>query len=92
MIYADKEFWIAALERAIKSAGQGAVLGWGAGTFTNVGEVVSAGQAVLFAAVGMFILSIFTSIGSAQLGSSQGPSLAGETLVIPGEVVSDDNA
>lgn len=80
MIYASKEFWIATAERAIKSAGQGAVLGWGAGTFTDVGEVISAGQAVLFAALGMFILSVFTSIGSAQIGSNQGPSIAGEVL------------
>lgn len=91
MIYASKEFWIATAERAIKSAGQGAVLGWGAGTFTDVGEVVSAGQAVLFAALGMFILSVFTSIGSAQIGSNQGPSVAGEILA-GGQGTADNTA
>lgn len=80
MIYASKDFWIAALERAIKSAGQGAVLGWGAGTFTDISEVVSVLQAVLYAAFGMFMLSIFTSVSSAKLGGNEGPSLAGEVL------------
>ena len=93
MIYTSKEFWVAALERAIKSAGQGAVLGWGAGTFTDVGEVVNAGQAVLFAAVGMFVLSIFTSIGSAQIGSNPGPSVVGEKLVSePKKAVEDPSS
>jgi hypothetical protein len=80
MIYSDKKFWIAALERAIKSAGQGAVLGWGAGTFTDISEVMPVLQAVLYSAFGMFMLSIFTSVSSAKLGSNEGPSLMGESL------------
>lgn len=90
MIYTQQEFWTATLERAIKSAGQGAVLGWGAGTFTAVGEVVTAAQAVGYAALGMFVLSVFTSVGSAQLGSNEGPSLVGEELV-PRPPAGDDD-
>lgn len=81
MIYARREFWVATLERAIKSAGQGAVLGWSATeVFAQVGEVVSAATAAGYGALGMFVASILTSVGSAQIGGNEGPSLAGETL------------
>lgn len=75
MIYTNKAFWAETVERAIKSGAQGALLGWGTDAFTNVGEIVSTVQAVGFAALFMFILSILTSIASAGVGEKGTPSL-----------------
>jgi hypothetical protein len=85
-------FWKATAERAIKSAAQGAVLAWGTVTYTSVGELVSATQAVGYAAVSLAVLSVLTSIASAKIGND-GPSLSVEELahdvVTPDEPVGD---
>lgn len=76
MIYASKQFWLDSAERAIKSAAQGAVLGWGTVQFTNVGEIASAAVAVGYGALFMFVLSLLTSIASVNIGTKGTPSLS----------------
>lgn len=54
----DKEFWLKALDRAVRSLAQGVLLG--------IGENVCAWdfdwKYIVGAGLGMFVLSIFTSI------------------------------
>lgn len=73
----DKRFWIAALERAIKTAAQAGVIYVGASQvsaweFNWIGFL---GYAIMG-----FVLSVMTSIVSANFGSNPGPSLADETI------------
>lgn len=66
-------FWKDALERALKSAAQFAIGGWGLGTSTNAFDVdwmLGGG----FAVTG-FVLSILTSMASAPFGEGTSPSL-----------------
>jgi hypothetical protein len=83
-------FWLAALERAVKSAAQGAILAFGAGQ-ANVLEL-DWGTLGGFAG-GAFVLSLLTSIGSDALTGGTGPSLTnaeGLPLTFKGEHVSDE--
>lgn len=66
-------FWKAAAERAAKSAAQGLLLFWGGDQVFNAWEAhwPAAGGVALGAAV----LSVLTSIVSAQVGDSSSPSL-----------------
>jgi hypothetical protein len=76
-------FWKAAAERAVKSAAQGVLLVW-------LGDAGVAGGAVAslvtldwatagYAAGGMALLSVLTSVISAPIGNG-GPSLANEKV------------
>jgi hypothetical protein len=83
-------FWKATAERALKSAAQGAVVAWGAVTFTSLAEITDAAQACGYAALSMGVLSVLTSLASAGVGG-EGPSLGVETVVdaIPDTEVGD---
>lgn len=61
-----KQFWKEALERAIKSAAQGAVAGFGAATFNILDVTALAGVGT--GALTMFALSLVTSIATAPIG------------------------
>lgn len=67
-----RKFWTEALERALKSAAQAAILVLGAGQVDAL--VVSWGSVSSFAA-GAAVLSVLTSIVSANIGPSDSPSL-----------------
>ena len=67
-----RAFWSAALERAIKTAAQSAVLVIGADQFNAL--AVSWPEVGGFA-LGGFALSILTSVGSDAVSSQHGPSL-----------------
>ena len=67
-----RAFWSAALERAIKTAAQSAVLVIGADQFTAL--AVSWPEVGGFA-LGGFVLSVLTSVGSDAVSSQHGPSL-----------------
>lgn len=71
-----KEFWKATAERAIKSAAQGPLVLWAVGDgLLNALEIdwESAGGVAL----GMFILSVLSSLASGALNDTPGPSLTG---------------
>lgn len=67
-----RAFWSAALERAIKTAAQSAVLVIGADQFNAL--AVSWPEVGGFA-LGGFVLSILTSVGSDAVTRQPGPSL-----------------
>lgn len=67
-----RAFWSAALERAIKTAAQSAVLVIGADQFDAL--AVSWLEVGGFA-LGGFVLSVLTSVGSDAVSSEHGPSL-----------------
>jgi hypothetical protein len=68
-------FWKLSLERAIKTAAQAAVLAFMASDATSVNLFdLSVGPVVGFA-LGGFVLSLLTSVGSAQIGDDSTPSL-----------------
>lgn len=67
-----RAFWAAALERAIKTAAQSAVLVIGADQFDAL--AVSWPEVGGFA-LGGFVLSVLTSVGSDAVSSQHGPSL-----------------
>ena len=69
-----KAFWFAALERAVKSAAQAALLVFGAGQLNAMHA--SWADAGGFAG-GAFVLSVLTSIASSGVGA-KGPSLVNE--------------
>lgn len=82
-------FWKATAERAIKSAAQGAATAWGLATFTAFGEVIPVAQATGLAALSMGVLSVLTSLASAQIGND-GPSLSTETIAAPADTEAVD--
>lgn len=67
-----RAFWSAAFERAIKTAAQSAVLVIGADQFDAL--AVSWSEVGGFA-LGGFVLSVLTSVGSDAVSSRPGPSL-----------------
>lgn len=76
-IYARRAFWVAAAERAIKTAAQTAIVTVGADTI----DVLSADWVTIASmGAGGAVLSVLTSIASAKISSDAGPSLAGEEL------------
>ena len=92
MFILSREFTLAALERALKTAAQAAILaivGTGAmeQASTNVFEV-SWGAVVGFA-LGGFVLSYLTSVASSQVGKWPGPSLTDEAVLF--EALSDED-
>lgn len=70
-----RAFWTAAFERAIKTAAQAALLVLGA---DQVNVIAVDWQAVAGFAAGGLVLSLLTSLASANFGSAPGPSLANE--------------
>lgn len=93
MFITDKTFWEQALERALKSAAQGAVAALGATQLTSIDQVITVAQAVGYAAASLFVLSILTSIVSAPIGEIDSPSLV-ETpvpMVEPFPEISDEH-
>ena len=74
-IYATRQFWVAAVERALKTGAQTAIAAIGATTLAHEVQWLLVGSAT---GLGV-ILSLLTSVASAQI-SGDGPSLAGETL------------
>jgi len=73
-----RRFWIASLERAVKSAAQAAILVLGA---DQLNVLTVAWPEVGGFAAGGFVLSLLTSIGSDAITRSDGPSLANEIAV-----------
>jgi hypothetical protein len=77
-VYLTRPFWRAALERATKSTAQGAIGGGATAAILTDGHAAAAAG---LSAVFLFVLSILTSIASANIGESGTPSLTGaETL------------
>lgn len=72
----DIDFWKASAERAVKTFIQ--VLLAGLGT-AQVGIMDLAWEQSLSLAASAAVLSLLTSLGSANLGGKAGPSLVGET-------------
>ena len=73
-----RAFATAALERALKTAAQSAILVFGADQFNALqADWETAGGFAL----GGFVLSLLTSVVSANLGNVDGPSLANEVAV-----------
>lgn len=79
----DSRFWIAAGERAIKTFAQTLVALIGTGT---VGVMDLDWLQMLSVAATATILSVLTSVASANFGSHPGPSLTDETIE-PGATV-----
>lgn len=79
----DKRFWIATLERAVKTAAQAGVIYIGAAQVSawNFDWLGLLGYAIMG-----FVLSVLTSLVSANFGKNPGPSLADETIE-PGSAI-----
>ena len=73
----DQRFWIAAAERAVKTFAQTLVALIGTGA---VGVMDLDWLQMLSVAATATILSVLTSVASANFGANPGPSLADETI------------
>ena len=80
----DKRFWIAAAERAVKTFAQTliALIGTGA-----VGIMSLDWAQMLSVAATATLLSVLTSLASANFGSNPGPSLVDETIEPGAEIL-----
>jgi len=84
MFILTREFTISALERAVKTAAQAAVLaiiGTGSMEAVQADAFAVNWLAVLGFAVGGFVLSYLTSVASANVGKWPGPSLTDEAVL-----------
>lgn len=72
----DIDFWKATAERAVKTFVQVLIATFGT---DQIGIVELPWESALSLAASAALLSIMTSLGSANLGSKAGPSLVGET-------------
>jgi hypothetical protein len=72
----DIDFWKATAERAVKTFVQVLIATFGT---DQIGIVELPWESALSLAASAALLSILTSLGSANLGSKAGPSLVGET-------------
>lgn len=72
----DLDFWKAAAERSLKTFFQTLVAGLGT---AQLGIVALPWETAFGLAASAAVLSLLTSLGSANLGSKAGPSLVGET-------------
>lgn len=91
MFILSREFNLAALERALKTAAQAAILaigGTGALSVADTNAFTVNWLAVLGFAFGGFILSYLTSVASSRVGKWPGPSLSDEAVLF--EVDEDD--
>lgn len=75
----SRAFWLAALERAVKSAAQAAVLFWGVGDGLLNLWTVNPTDTLGFAAGG-FVVSLATSLVSIPVSTTNGPSLGPERI------------
>jgi hypothetical protein len=75
-----KAFWLAALERALKTAAQAALLVLGA---DQVDAMAASWGDVFGFAVGGLVLSLLTSVASSHIGPEPGPSVTNEVLEGP---------
>lgn len=75
----SRAFWEAATERALKTAGQMGLFAVGTQQWTDVSDVVNAGEALGVGLLFGLVVSYLTSLASAQVGNA-GPSLANEIL------------
>lgn len=74
-----RAFWTAAVERAVKTAAQSAILVLGA---DQVNVITVEWAEVAGFAGGGFALSVLTSLASNAAGGYRGPSLANEDVVV----------
>lgn len=76
------QFWLSTLERAVKTFAQvaAAMLGTNA-----VGILDVDWQQIGSVAASAAVVSVLTSLASDRIGSTPGPSLVGETVVLPPE-------
>ena len=80
----SREFTLAALERAIKTAAQAAILaivGTGSMEAASTNVFAVNWMAVVGFALGGFVLSYLTSVSSSRLGKWSGPSLTDEAVM-----------
>lgn len=75
----SREFLEAATERALKTAGQMGLFAVGTQQWTDVGDVVNAGEALGVGMLFGLVVSYLTSLASAGVGNP-GPSVANEIL------------
>lgn len=71
-------FWLQALERAVKTAAQSAVVAWGS---SQVGATTldwSMPSVLGVAALAGFVMSVLTSVASAPVGDVTSPSLVSD--------------
>lgn len=76
-VYWEKDFWLASLERALKTFAQAlvALIGTQAVGILEVDWVQMLSVSAMAA-----VVSVLTSVASAELGKSPGPSLVGERI------------
>ena len=76
-VYLEKQFWLSSIERAFKTFAQSvvALIGTQALGILDVDWVQILSVAALAA-----VVSVLTSVASAELGKSRGPSLVSETI------------
>lgn len=72
----DKKFWIASAERAIKTFVQALLATFGS---AQLGILDLPWESAISLAATAALLSVLTSVASANFGPSKGPSLVGET-------------
>ena len=72
-------FWLAVLERAIKTAGQFGALALGTFILTDIEQVIPVFRGIGLAMLSGLLLSVLTSLASAPI-SGDGPSLGPEIL------------
>lgn len=75
----SRDFWLAVLERAIKTAAQAGALALGTFVFTDIEQIIPLVNGMVIAMVAGFVLSVLTSLASAPV-SGDGPSLGPEIL------------
>lgn len=95
MFILHREFMLAALERALKTAAQAgllAVVGTGAMNAANpqINAFSIDWLAVLGFVLGGFVLSVLTSVASSRVGKWPGPSLTDEAVVYEEIIDYDD--
>lgn len=69
----SKVFWLRAIERAVKSAAQGGIVYFGGGETFDLWTVDVKGLTSM--AVGMFVVSILSSIASTTVGDPEDPDI-----------------
>ena len=64
----EKSFWKDTAERTVRGAAQGAVTGWAAGTFTDIGHVASTAQVAGLDALSVGVLTFLTCLVASKGG------------------------
>lgn len=76
-VYLERNFWLSSIERAIKTFAQAVVTLIGT---QAIGVLDIDWAQILAISATMALVSVFTSVGSAELGKTLGPSLVGESI------------